>query len=51
MGEFPKNKGLLFRDDRIGDVQAILIDPETGKLYGAADSPRPGQARGVEEED
>ncbi|KAB8135730.1 gamma-glutamyltransferase [Gracilibacillus oryzae] len=37
-------------DDRIGDVQAILIDPKTGKFYGAADSPRPGQARGVEED-
>ncbi|MCE7791300.1 gamma-glutamyltransferase [Salipaludibacillus sp. CUR1] len=36
-------------DVRIGDVQAILIDPETGKLYGAADSPRPGAAIGLTE--
>ena len=37
----------LTADDRLGDVQAILIDPETGCLYGAADSPRPGEAEGV----
>ncbi|MFC4403860.1 gamma-glutamyltransferase [Gracilibacillus xinjiangensis] len=37
-------------DNRIGDIQAILIDPNTGKLYGAADSPRPGQAIGVKKE-
>lgn len=34
-------------DDRIGDVQAILINPSTGELYGAADEPRPGGAIGV----
>lgn len=36
-------------DDRIGDVQAILINSETGELYGAADSPRPGKAEGPTE--
>lgn len=37
-------------DTRVGDVQAILIDPETGKMYGAADSPRPGKAGGPNEQ-
>ncbi|MFD1031674.1 gamma-glutamyltransferase [Metaplanococcus flavidus] len=36
-------------DTRVGDVQAILIDPETGHTYGAADSPRPGEAAGPDE--
>ncbi|TWT01498.1 gamma-glutamyltransferase [Planomicrobium sp. CPCC 101079] len=36
-------------DNRIGDVQAILIDPLTGDMYGAADSPRPGGAEGLDE--
>lgn len=36
-------------DTRLGDVQAILIDPETGYTYGAADSPRPGEAAGPDE--
>lgn len=36
-------------DTRLGDVQAILIDPDTGKVYGAADSPRPGEASGPDE--
>ncbi|WP_088005525.1 gamma-glutamyltransferase [Indiicoccus explosivorum] len=36
-------------DDRLGDVQAILIDPETGRTYGAADEPRPGEAEGVDD--
>lgn len=36
-------------DDRLGDVQAILINPSTGALYGAADAPRPGDAEGVDE--
>ncbi|WP_077588216.1 gamma-glutamyltransferase [Planococcus lenghuensis] len=36
-------------DDRLGDIQAILIDPETGRLYGAADYPRPGEAEGVKQ--
>ncbi|AQQ54842.1 gamma-glutamyltransferase [Planococcus lenghuensis] len=36
-------------DSRIGDVQAILINPSTGYMYGAADSPRPGMAGGPEE--
>lgn len=36
-------------DNRIGDVQAILIDPSTGEMYGAADSPRPGDAEGLDE--
>lgn len=35
-------------DDRIGDIQAILIDPENGSLYGSTDSPRPGKAIGIE---
>lgn len=34
-------------DDRIGDVKGILIDPQNGKLYGSADSPRPGRAIGI----
>lgn len=34
-------------DDRIGDVKGILIDPWNSKLYGAADSPRPGRAIGI----
>lgn len=34
-------------DDRIGDVNGILIDQETCMLYGAADSPRPGSAIGI----
>jgi gamma-glutamyltranspeptidase/glutathione hydrolase len=34
-------------DDRIGDVKGILLDPWSGKLYGTADSPRPGRAIGV----
>ncbi|SDO11258.1 gamma-glutamyltransferase [Alkalicoccus daliensis] len=36
-------------DDRIGDIQAILINPDTGKIYGATDSPRPGKAVGIRE--
>ncbi|WP_269750129.1 gamma-glutamyltransferase family protein [Planococcus lenghuensis] len=36
-------------DIRIGDVQAILIDPSTGNLYGTADSSRPGAAMGLSE--
>lgn len=36
-------------DTRVGDVQAILINPETGHTYGAADSPRPGEAAGPDE--
>lgn len=35
-------------DSRIGDVQAILINPSNGEMYGAADSPRPGMAGGPE---
>lgn len=36
-------------DTRIGDVQAIMIDQTDGQLlYGVADSPRPGDARGAE---
>lgn len=36
-------------DTRIGDVQAIMIDQSNGRLlYGVADSPRPGDARGTE---
>ncbi len=38
-------------DDRIGDIQAILINPENGELYGSTDSPRPGQAIGIKERD
>lgn len=34
-------------DTRVGDVQAILLDPSSGKMYGAADSPRPGEAAGL----
>lgn len=34
-------------DDRLSDVQAILIHPETGELFGAADAPRPGAAIGI----
>ncbi|MFC3420369.1 gamma-glutamyltransferase [Salinicoccus hispanicus] len=35
-------------DTRIGDVQAIMIDhSDNHKLYGAADSPRPGGAEGI----
>lgn len=33
-------------DDRLSDVQAILIDPQSGELFGAADAPRPGAAIG-----
>lgn len=32
-------------DDRLGDVQAILLNPETDELYGVADDPRPGDAQ------
>ncbi|WP_158599109.1 gamma-glutamyltransferase [Planococcus salinus] len=35
-------------DERIGDVQAILFNPETGDMYGAADAPRPGDAEGLD---
>jgi gamma-glutamyltranspeptidase/glutathione hydrolase len=35
-------------DERIGDVQGILINPWNGTLYGAADSPRPGRAIGID---
>lgn len=35
-------------DDRLGDVQAILINPSTGDMFGAADEPRPGDAEGVD---
>ncbi len=34
-------------DDRLGDVKGIMINPWNGKLYGTADSPRPGRAIGV----
>ncbi|RSD26658.1 gamma-glutamyltransferase [Mesobacillus subterraneus] len=37
----------LERAKPIGNVQAILIDQEEGKLYGAADSSRPGAAIGL----
>jgi gamma-glutamyltranspeptidase/glutathione hydrolase len=33
----------------IGNVQAIRIDPETGEMYGAADSSREGTAIGLDE--
>jgi gamma-glutamyltranspeptidase/glutathione hydrolase len=36
-------------DDRLGDVKGILIDPWSGQLYGTADSPRPGRAIGVKD--
>ncbi|GAB3799513.1 gamma-glutamyltransferase [Virgibacillus kimchii] len=36
-------------DDRLGDVKGIMIDPWNGKLYGTADSPRPGRAIGVKD--
>lgn len=39
----------LTADDRLGDVQAILINPFTGDMYGAADAPRPGTAEGLDE--
>lgn len=34
-------------DNRLGDVQAILVDPSSGKLYGTNDAPRPGAAIGL----
>lgn len=37
----------LERAKPIGNVQAILIDQDQGKLYGAADSSRPGAAIGL----
>ena len=39
----------LTADERLGDVQAILLNPSTGDMYGAADSPRPGDAEGLDE--
>ncbi|KKK36194.1 gamma-glutamyltranspeptidase [Mesobacillus campisalis] len=33
----------------IGNVQAIAIDPESGEMYGAADSSREGKAAGIDE--
>jgi gamma-glutamyltranspeptidase/glutathione hydrolase len=36
-------------DDRIGDVNAILINPWNGNLYGTADTPRPGRAAAVDD--
>ena len=37
----------LEKEKPIGNVQAILIDQEKGKLYGGADSTRPGAAIGL----
>jgi gamma-glutamyltranspeptidase/glutathione hydrolase len=35
-------------DTRIGDVQAIMIDhADDRRLYGGADFPRPGEAKGL----
>lgn len=41
---------LLSTDIAIGNVQAILVDQENNRMYGAADSSRPGAAIGVGEE-
>jgi gamma-glutamyltranspeptidase / glutathione hydrolase len=45
-----ESRGYEFGDNpsRIGNVQAIKIDKEAGKLYGAADSSREGKAVGLE---
>ncbi|EDL65953.1 gamma-glutamyltransferase [Bacillus sp. SG-1] len=44
-----KSLGIEILDDSmpIGNVQAIMIDSENNRLYGAADSTRPGKASGV----
>jgi gamma-glutamyltranspeptidase / glutathione hydrolase len=44
-----KNLGIEILDDSmpLGNVQAILIDMENSKFYGAADSTRPGKASAV----
>ncbi|WP_394137834.1 gamma-glutamyltransferase [Cytobacillus oceanisediminis] len=47
-----ESRGFEFGDDpsRIGNVQAIQIDRERGRLYGAADSSREGKAAGITED-
>jgi gamma-glutamyltranspeptidase/glutathione hydrolase len=47
-----ESKGFEFGDEpsRIGNVQAIQIDHEKGRLYGAADSSREGKAAGITED-
>jgi gamma-glutamyltranspeptidase/glutathione hydrolase len=47
-----ESKGFEFGDEpsRIGNVQAIQIDREKGRLYGAADSSREGKAAGITED-
>lgn len=47
-----ESMGYEFGDkpSRIGNVQAIEIDREKGRLYGAADSSREGKAAGITEE-
>ncbi|PWW25512.1 gamma-glutamyltranspeptidase/glutathione hydrolase [Cytobacillus oceanisediminis] len=47
-----ESKGFEFGDEpsRIGNVQAIQIDRENGRLYGAADSSREGKAAGITED-
>jgi gamma-glutamyltranspeptidase/glutathione hydrolase len=47
-----ESSGFEFGDkpSRIGNVQAIQIDREKGRLYGAADSSREGKAAGITEE-
>ncbi|KON89769.1 gamma-glutamyltranspeptidase [Sporosarcina globispora] len=44
-----ESRGFEFGDapSRIGNVQAIQIDNEKGRLYGAADSSREGKAAGI----
>ena len=47
--EFTQSFRVESADTRLGDVQAIMIDQTDGHLlYGVADSPRPGDARGAE---
>ncbi|WP_409253883.1 gamma-glutamyltransferase [Bacillus sp. SCS-153A] len=48
-----RSLGIEILDDSlpIGNVQAILIDQDNNRLYGAADSTRPGKATGVWKED
>ncbi|WP_411843420.1 gamma-glutamyltransferase [Salinicoccus sp. HZC-1] len=47
--EFTHSFRVVSADTRLGDVQAIMIDQTNGHfLYGVADSPRPGDAEGLE---
>ncbi|MCK9910631.1 gamma-glutamyltransferase family protein, partial [Microbacteriaceae bacterium K1510] len=43
-----KGHRLVNRPDWIGNVQAVIFDPKTGKMYGGADNSREGTVLGVD---